>query len=322
MQRPTILAETNKIEKVWFEKRTDYLRGVLSENPAPLLSMSLLGKQLIIRNFEKLVSTYPGIKSVCLPSGMPNEAKAIADSFPLVQINEYTDEGSDSPSTSDILRVPFNSIVTESADGNCIIKEMLYPWDILEAMEYVLDSEVRVSNISTDSSISETAVIEGPCVVESGVQIDDFCKIKGPIYISADTKIGTGSLLRKSMIGEKCVIGFTCEIAKSYLAGSDTIPHLDVILDTVIGENTWMGAFIGTTNAMLNHKNVMYRLDDKLVDTGLQHFGAIIGHDCTIGAGTIILPGRYIPSGSYVPPNAVFSSIEKLEQISPRLGKS
>ena len=310
-----------KTSKILFERGVNYIDGIFSDDASDaLLSMDFLGKPLVIYNIEKLLSMYQKIDQILLPANLSSVVDAIARSFPSIQIREYGDDNPNSPSEEDVLRIPLTSVVMKSPEGNCVVNQIVYPWDVLKMMEYVLETEVKFSRISKDASIAETTVIEGPCVIEAGVQIDNFCKIKGPIYIDADTRIGTGSLIRSSMIGKECVVGFSCEIGKSYFAGHDTIPHLDVILDTVIGKNTWMGAYVGTTNAMFNNKNVMYKLGGELIDTGLQHFGAIIGHDCNIGAGAIILPGRYIPAKSFVPPHVLFSSIEKQEPAGKRMG--
>jgi len=46
-------------------------------------------------------------------------------------------------------------------------------------------------------------MINGPCIIEDDVIIDDFCKIVGPTYIASGGFIGMSSLVRKSML---CII--------------------------------------------------------------------------------------------------------------------
>ena len=167
-------------------------------------------------------------------------------------------------------------------------------------MNKVLVSEVRTTSISPNATICESSIVSGPCIIEDGAFIDDFCKIKGPIYIGRNSRVGTGSLLRSCMVGSGSSIGFNCEVARSYLAGKNNLGHHNVILDSIIGESTWMGGYVGTTNVLLNGKNVKYKAGDELLDTGLQNFGAVIGDGCKIGAGVIILPGRYIPPNSTI----------------------
>jgi len=244
------------------------------------------------------------IECVFVPEGHPAIVTMIRHYLPEIEVGEY---GKKRPELRDGgLAIPINSVVLLGEKG-FTTKGLVYPWDILSAMSEILTREVVSSVISQSAVISETAVISGPCIISDGVMIDDFCKIRGPVYIGPRTKIGTGSLIRQSMIGEDSVIGFTCEIAKSYLAGQDNMAHLDVVLDSVLGKNVWSGAFLGTTNVLLNKKSVKYKMGDEMIETGLNHFGVIIGHDASIGAATITLPGRFIPPESTLAPGTVFT---------------
>ena len=102
-------------------------------------------------------------------------------------------------------------------------------------------------------------------------------------------------------------MGFGCEIARTVMVGNNKISHHAVILDSIVGQNTWMGAFVGTTDLLLNNETIKYKLGDALVSTGLEHFGAVMGFNSAIGAGTIILPGRSIPPNSILQAGTIFS---------------
>ncbi len=310
MQSPRLI-DSSIASKMILEKAPDRLNGILADDPTPL-SLTLLGKPLVVRNIEKILSTNEKINSFYLPSGMSAVAETIANIFPNLEIKEY-EEGNLNPGDN-ALRISTNTVITRTPSGDWEYNQINFPWDLTLIMARVLETEVKTQDISIDANVAESAIFEGACIVEPGASIDSNCKIKGPVYIGRNAKIGMNSLVRNTMVGKDSVIGFSCEVAKSYIGNHVTIPHLDVILDSVVGQNTWMGAYVGTTNMMLNYKNVMYKLDGQLVDTGLQHFGAIIGHDCTISAGTIILPGRYMPPGTFAAPNSVFSSAEKIEK--------
>lgn len=302
------------------DESADYVGKILSDDSSGsrYSSINFLGKPLVVYNIEKLISARGKIDHLFLPAGMSSLSNEISKFFPDIQIEEYSDR--EKIESDDALNVPLDSIVVKSSAGECTISPIVYPWDILKASEYVLESELKGKDISKDVSIESGSVIDGPCLIEAGVSIDNFCKIKGPVYIGADSKIGTGSLVRNSMLGRECTVGFSCEVARSYVAGHDTFPHYDAILDSVVGEHTWMGGYVAITNVMLNNKQVRYKINGKLVETGLFHFGAVIGHHSTIGAGVVILPGRYIPPRSFIPPHVLFSSIEDQRAAGPRMG--
>ena len=115
--------------------------------------------------------------------------------------------------------------------------------------------------------------------------------------------IGMSSLVRKSMLGINTKIGFNCDIARTYFEGHYRIAHQNVILDSIIGKNVWFGGYSGTANVSLDRKNVSDQIGDRLVDTGTDRFGAVVGNNCAIGASAITLPGRQIP-----PPNTVIQA--------------
>jgi NDP-sugar pyrophosphorylase family protein len=268
-------------------------------------SFDFMGKPLVLYNIAKLASR-KSIEGVLLPEGFTQAANVISANYPLMRVDEYKDRAF-IPATDDLLELPLNSIIVESEMGDLVADQMVYPWDLLRIMSRVLESEIKTASISPDSTVCESSIISGPCIIEDGVFIDDFCKIKGPIYIGRNSMVGTGSLLRHCVVGSESSVGFNCEVARSYLAGRNRIAHHNVILDSIVGEGTWMGGYVGTTNVLLNNKNVKYKVGDQFVDTGLQNFGAVIGADCCIGAGVIILPGRYIPTNSTIQAGTVVS---------------
>jgi bifunctional UDP-N-acetylglucosamine pyrophosphorylase/glucosamine-1-phosphate N-acetyltransferase len=58
---------------------------------------------------------------------------------------------------------------------------------------------------------------------------------------------------------------------------------------------------------LLNEEIIRFKIGDTLVSTGLNNFGSVIGHNCAIGAGTIILPGRFVPPNSIIQAGTVIS---------------
>ena len=84
-----------------------------------------------------------------------------------------------------------------------------------------------------------------------------------------------------------------------------------MILDSVIGENVWFGGYSGTANVLLTRGNIKYAVGKDLVDTGTDHFGAVVGNNCAVGASVIILPGRQVPSDSFIQAGTIFGTAEK-----------
>ena len=274
------------------------------------------------------------IDEVMIPDNFSNAATLIQDNFPSLEVQQFSDENEnvannkatysmidryDSLSSNNDnnklishqkgkLDVPLNTFIDYSLErGSFLIDTIMYPWDFLCIMQRVMQDKIVHTTISPDASVDRSSIIDGPCIIEDGVTIDDFCKIKGPTYIGSGSFIGMGSLVRKCMISGDTTIGFNCEIGKSYFAGNnDKLAHHNVILDSIIGKNVWFGGYSGTANALLNKQSIRYEINGTLVNTGTDHFGAVVGNNCAIGASVIILPGRQVPSNSIVQAGTIF----------------
>lgn len=66
--------------------------------------------------------------------------------------------------------------------------------------------------------------------------------------------------------------------------------------------------YSGTANVLLDRKNIKYKINDSLVDTGTDHFGSVIEDNCCIGASVIILPGRKIPPNTQIQAGTIIKS--------------
>jgi acetyltransferase-like isoleucine patch superfamily enzyme len=246
----------------------------------------------------------------------PTEGASEALSCNLLTIRNNTSEKLELPinsllrycssSPAPALSYYINPVNNIDNSNSLIVDVITYPWEFLDAVGNLLQNEVTHTIISPTASIAKTSIIQGPCVIEDDVIIDDFCKIVGPAYLGNGSFIGMGSLVRSSMLGTKTSIGFTCEIARTYFEGHDTMAHHNVILDSIIGKNVWFGGYSGTANVLLSKKNVRFQVGHRLLDTGAWRFGVVVGNNCAIGADVIILPGREVPSNSVIQAGTVF----------------
>jgi NDP-sugar pyrophosphorylase family protein len=227
--------------------------------------------------------------------------------------NKSNDNNDDAAAGSSVHYVDVNSI---SISKNIIVEPIIYPWNFLNIIQKIINGEIRQKIISTSASVAKSSIIDGPCIIEDNVTIDDFCKIKGPVYIGKGSYIGTSSLIRDCMIGDNTTIGFSCEISKTYLAGRDEVSNLCVIGESVIGENVWFGGYAVTSNVLLSKEKIKFEINNgKTIDIGTHRFGAVIGNNCRIGTSVTILPGRYIPPSTMIEPETTFSKKIALSHI-------
>jgi UDP-N-acetylglucosamine diphosphorylase / glucose-1-phosphate thymidylyltransferase / UDP-N-acetylgalactosamine diphosphorylase / glucosamine-1-phosphate N-acetyltransferase / galactosamine-1-phosphate N-acetyltransferase len=304
-----------------------------NESQAPVSSLKVLHQPLIVRNVS-IANRIQNIHRIKVPSKCSTTLKLLQDNFSTIDVEEYEEEekeeenikSNDSNSSNDIdnnstaarshdisikenmdyLEIPLNSAIwylQSEKEKKVLTNPIKYPWDLHYVIQKILQDEVTHVSISPNASISKSTVIDGPCIIEDDVTIDDFCKIKGPAYISKGSFIGMSSLIRNCVMGDKTRIGFNCEIARSYLLGSDKISQQNIIVDSIIGENVWFGAYAATLNALSTKQKISYEIEKgKSIDTGIDRFGALVGNNCTISTSVIIMPGRHIQADTFVKP--------------------
>ena len=314
-----------------FRNSSHHLQSLMADcSDCPATSLKVFGQPLIVRNIQT-AKEFLDIDKVVVPKESTNAVKLIEENFPSIDVEQFSSSNNNNNNDSRTItttafhnyllnsnevrtlnkkaefEVPVNTFIHYSLErAALLIDAVIYPWDFLELIQKVLCDNIKDTIISPNASIAKSSIIEGPCIIEDGVTIDDFCKIKGPTYIGKGSFIGMSSLIRNCMLGEKTRIGFNCEIARSYFAGHDKMAHQNVILDSVIGKGVWLGGYSGTANVLLNNQNIRYELNGQLVDTGTNHFGAVIGNNCSVGASVIILPGRQVPSNSIIQAGTIF----------------
>ena len=173
-----------------------------------------------------------------------------------------------------------------------------YPWHIFTVVRQFLDRSS--GHISPSASISERAVIEGKVIIDENVRVFENAVLRGPVYIGPNSVIGTNSLVRGySHIGSDCIVGFSTEVKGSYV-GDRCWFHINYIGDCIIGEGCTFGANTMFANWRFDEKNISVRIEGKLIDSGLDKFGAVVGNNCKTGINVSIMPGVKIGPDSVV----------------------
>jgi carbonic anhydrase/acetyltransferase-like protein (isoleucine patch superfamily) len=154
----------------------------------------------------------------------------------------------------------------------------------------------------------------GAVHVGRNCSIDPSAVIQGPTYIGDNVSIGAGSVIDVSVIGDNVDIGQDCQIQLSVVSDRGFLPFRAALFMTVmmedsmvaqntclqfcsIGRNTFIGAGSTFTDFNLVPKPVrVVGRDGVLGDTGMPVLGGCVGHNCFIGSGMVVFPGRAIES--------------------------
>ena len=177
------------------------------------------------------------------------------------------------------------------------------PWDLLELNEYILKSRLKHE---VRGKVEDGATLIPPVEIGEGTVVRSGSYIIGPVKIGRNCIIGPNCFIRPATsVGDGCHVGNAGEVKNSIIMDHSNAPHLNYVGDSIIGENTNLGAGTITANLRHDRANVMVEVKGKLEDSGRHKLGAIIGHNVKTGINVSIYPGRKIGSGSFVGPAVV-----------------
>ncbi len=162
-----------------------------------------------------------------------------------------------------------------------------------------------------------------------GTTIHPTAIITGPATIGDNCTIGPGAVIDNATIGDNCTIDSGCVVALSTLANNCFLPfkasvYLTAIMEnTIIAQNTCLqmcvigrNSFVGAGSTFTDFNligQVEYddqgravrtiprpiaaaNRDGKIEDVGQTVMGGAVGHNCRLGAGLVVFPGRMIES--------------------------
>jgi bifunctional UDP-N-acetylglucosamine pyrophosphorylase/glucosamine-1-phosphate N-acetyltransferase len=244
-----------------------------------------LGNLLLNRVDALTSSLIIGIVDVFWPSDAILERLAASERDILVR----SDKGCVLAWASVSGEIPENSLEISPDDESLHI---LYPWDLLKINEEVVG---KLTENSIKGIVREGVVIDGYVEIGEGSVLLPGVYIEGNVIIGKNCKIGPNCYIRgSSFIGNGCHIGQAVEIKNSLLMDSVSAGHLSYVGDSIIGENSNLGAGTITANFRHDGKNHRSEVGGELIDTGRRKFGSILGNDVHTGIHTSIYPGRKI----------------------------
>lgn len=164
-----------------------------------------------------------------------------------------------------------------------------FPWHVLDLMAYFF--EHMVAEIHPSAQISPSASIQGAVRIEEGAKVFDNAVIQGPAYIGKNSVVANNALVRGSILGDDCVVGYSTEIARSFI-GDDCWFHSNYVGDTVMGDDNSFGAGAVCANLRLDEKEIGESKRNKL--------GPILGDHIRVGVNTSLMPGVRIGSNTMI----------------------
>ncbi|QEU03579.1 DapH/DapD/GlmU-related protein [Pseudomonas oryzihabitans] len=127
--------------------------------------------------------------------------------------------------------------------------------------------------------------------------------LKGPVIIGPGTLVAAGAYLRGGVhLGAHCVVGPACELKSSLLLDGSKLAHFNFVGDSLIGSgvNLEAGAIVANYRNESDGAVIRIRHGDRVIETGVIKFGALIGDNCRLGANAVIAPGALLSPGTRV----------------------
>lgn len=180
-----------------------------------------------------------------------------------------------------------------------------YPWDLLKANELIIGNYSK-KMVNNGANIEENVTIHGNVVLEEWATLKSGTYIEGNVYFGKNTTIGPNAYIRgNTSVGAGSKVGASVELKNSYIWEDSSVPHLSYFGDSVIGNHVNIGGGSKVANLRHDGANIKAKVKDKIVDTGRRKLGAIIGDGAHLGIGTLVYPGRTIPTDGTTLPGEV-----------------
>lgn len=161
-------------------------------------------------------------------------------------------------------------------------------------------------HVDPSATVSPSAILDcssGPIRVGSRARICAGAHVQGPVTIGGDCLIGNLAMIRGSTkIGSGSRIGFAAEIKNALIGERVAIGPQCFVADSKIEDDVYLGAQVRTSNHRLDRQRVKVLCDGRLVDSGREKLGCLIGARSSIGIQAIILPGRIVAPDTLIGP--------------------
>jgi NDP-sugar pyrophosphorylase family protein len=145
---------------------------------------------------------------------------------------------------------------------------------------------------------------DGEAAVHATATVEPGAVLKGPIVIGPACLVAAGAYLRGGVwMGQGAVVGPACELKSSLLFPGAKLAHFNFVGDSILGAgvNLEAGAIIANHRNERADKVIRIAVQGRVIETGVEKFGALIGDGARLGANAVIAPGALLAPGTVVP---------------------
>lgn len=203
-----------------------------------------------------------------------------------------------------------------------IFENCIYPWEAVAKINEFIKKFMGNSNmkINKAAEIGEFCSITGNYFIDEGTKISSNVTIQGPVLIGKNVEIQAGALIRPgTILGDNSCVGHASEVKHAILQNKSKVASLAFVGDSILGKSTRIGSGVILANRRFDQKNITLKKDNKIIDTGADFFGGIIGDYSRLGANVASLPGTFIGPYTWILPGIqVRGFIPREKRILPK----
>ncbi len=169
------------------------------------------------------------------------------------------------------------------------------PWDMCAHAADAVRALLRT--LGAEFALADEVAVHREAVVETGAVI------RGPAVVSAGCVVGAHAYLRGGVFLDRDVrVGPSCEVKASFVFQGAALAHLNYVGDSLIGSrvNIEAGAVLANRFNEREDKRIVVVAGGRVITTGVEKFGALVGDDSRIGANAVTTPGTLLPPRSVV----------------------
>ena len=172
-----------------------------------------------------------------------------------------------------------------------------YPWEVLPKIGSFILELGSTLNPEIYNQISDNVWIAKSATVAPTAFLN------GPLIIGENTEVRHCAFIRgNAIVGNNCVVGNSTELKNVVLFNNVQVPHYNYVGDSILGYKSHMGAGSITSNVKADKLLTTIRMKDKVIETGLKKFGAMLGDNVEIGCNSVLNPATVVGKNSNVYP--------------------
>ena len=196
------------------------------------------------------------------------------------------------------------------------LEQFEFPWQALAGLE------AFIAGLCESLKNDENYDFPAPDVaIHKTAKVHPSANISGPCVIGAGTEVRPCAFLRGSvLIGERCVIGNSCEFKNAVIFDDCQVPHFNYVGDSILGYHAHMGAGAVTSNVKGDRSNVAIKNGSETYEAGRYKVGAFLGDFVDVGCNSVLNPGTVIGRGARVYPLSMVRGVVPEQTIYKRLG--